>query len=224
MFLGHFAVGLGAKKVAPELSLGTLFLAAQLADLLWPNLVLLGVERFEVAPGITAVTPLDFVNYPYSHSLLALLLWGAAFALLYRMAKGGAARVAACLAGVVASHWVLDALVHRADLPLAPGVEPRVGLGLWHSLPATAALEGACFAAGVAIYLRSTRAVDGVGRWALWGLLLFLVGIYAANLFGPPPPSTAAVTWSAQAMWLIVLWAYWADRHRTASAGTPRSG
>ena len=75
MFIGHFAVALGAKKVAPAVSLGTMFLAAQLADLLWPTFVLLGIERVEIAPGATAVTPLDFVSYPYSHSLLALALW-----------------------------------------------------------------------------------------------------------------------------------------------------
>ncbi|HYG65880.1 MAG TPA: hypothetical protein VEL74_25085, partial [Thermoanaerobaculia bacterium] len=86
MFIGHFAVGLGAKRIAPSVSLGTLFLAGQLADLLWPTFVLLGLERVDIAPGITAVTPLDFVRYPYSHSLVALLGWAALLALGYAVA------------------------------------------------------------------------------------------------------------------------------------------
>jgi hypothetical protein len=73
MFIGHFAIGFAAKRAAPVVSLGTLFLACQLADLVWPTLVLAGVERFEIRPGITVVTPFDFVHYPWSHSLVALL-------------------------------------------------------------------------------------------------------------------------------------------------------
>ena len=83
MFVGHFALGFGAKKFAPEVSLGILFLACQLADLIWPNLVLLGVETLRIDPGATVMTPLDFSSYPYSHSLLALLIWAAIFAFLY---------------------------------------------------------------------------------------------------------------------------------------------
>ena len=218
MFIGHYAVAFAARKVAPEASLGTLFVATQLADLIWPVLVLAGVERFEIRPGITAFTPLDFVHYPYSHSLLALVLWGAAFGLGYRAIAKGGMRIALLLAAVVVSHWVLDFVSHRPDMPLLPGDDARFGLGLWNSVPATMAIEGAFFAFAVWLYARGTRAKDRAGAWSLWGLVAFLSIIYVANFMGPPPPSVTAVAWSANALWLVVAWGYWIDRHRETVA------
>jgi membrane-bound metal-dependent hydrolase YbcI (DUF457 family) len=212
MFIGHFAVSFAAKPIAPSVSLGTMFMAAQLADLLWPNFVLMGVESFAISPGITAVTPLDFISYPYSHSLLALALWGVLAALLYR-AFGGSTVAAATIGGVIVSHWVLDVVTHRPDVPLAFG-ETRVGLGLWNSIPGTLVVEGVAFMAAIAVYSRHTRARDRIGRIGVWALGGFLLVIYVANVFGPPPPTVSAVAWSAQAMWLLVASAYWVDRHR----------
>ena len=213
MFIGHFAVALAAKRAAPEVSLGTLFLAAQLADLVWPTLVLLGFESFTVRPGITAVTPLEFTRYPYSHSLMGMALWGAGLGLTYYAFRR---RVPAAflLFGVVLSHWVLDFVTHRPDLPLTLTGAQRYGLGLWHSRVATLAVEGALFAACVWLYARSTRPLDRIGRWAFVALIVFLALVYVANVFGPPPPSVAAVAWTAQAIWLLVAWGYWLDRHR----------
>jgi len=216
MFIGHFAVALAAKRAAPEVSLGTLFLAAQLADLVWPTLVLLGVESFAIRPGITAVTPFDFVRYPYSHSLAGLALWGAGFGLIYFIFKRRFL-LAMLLFAVVLSHWLLDFVSHRPDLPLTLTGAERFGLGLWHSRVATLAVEGALFAGCVWIYARTTRALDRTGRWSLVGLVVFLVAAYIANVFGPPPPSVAAVAWAGQGIWLLVAWGYWIDRHRTVS-------
>ena len=216
MFIGHFAVAFAAKRAVPAVSLGTLFLATQLADLIWPLLVLGGIERFEIRPGITAVTPLDFLHYPWSHSLLMLAAWGAAFGAAYAALRQAGTRTALVLAAVVVSHWVLDVASHRPDMPLAPGGGARLGLGLWHSVPATALVEGALFAAAVALYFRSTTALDRIGHWAAYGLVAFLVVIYAANLMGPPPPSVEAVAYSAMAMWLLVAWGYWVDAHRAS--------
>ncbi|HEX4955715.1 MAG TPA: metal-dependent hydrolase [Thermoanaerobaculia bacterium] len=213
MFVGHFAVGLAAKRSAPALSLGTFFLAAQLVDLIWPLLVLAGVEHVRIAPGITRVTPLDFTHYPWTHSLLAAVFWGALLAGILVLAKRP--RRAALLAGaVVVSHWLLDWLSHRPDLPLAPGGEGRYGLELWASLPGTLAVELGLFAAGVVLYSRGTKPLDGQGRWGWWGLVAFLLAVYLANLFGPPPPSETAIGWAGLSMWLLVAWGYWVDRHR----------
>lgn len=216
MFIGHFAVALAAKRSAPGVSLGTLFLAAQLADLVWPTLVLLGIEDFSIRPGITAVTPLDFTRYPYSHSLVGMALWGLGLGIVYFTIKRRAL-AALVLFMVVLTHWLLDFVSHRPDLPLTLTGAERFGLGLWHSRIATLAVEGLFFAACVWIYVRATRPVDAAGRWWLVALVAFLVVVYLANIFGPPPPSVAAVAWTAQAIWLLVAWGYWIDRHRTAS-------
>lgn len=213
MFVGHFALGLAGKRVAPALSLGTLFMAAQFLDLLWPTFLLLGLEEVQVAPGITAVTPLDFVSYPYSHSLAAAAGWAALFggvAWLWRR------RVDASLllVGLVLSHWLLDFASHRPDLPLDLGGPTRVGLGLWYSLPATLAVELLLFAAGAVIYGRATVAEDRIGRYGLWGLVVFLLAAYLGALLGPPPPNAAMLGWGGQSVWLLVLWGFWLDRHR----------
>ena len=215
MFIGHFAVSFAAKRAAPPLSLGTLFLAAQFADLLWPNLVLAGLESFVISPGVTAMTPLDFVSYPYSHSLVSLVLFGALAGVLYRAYRRDTT-AAAVLALVVVSHWILDAITHRPDMPIGL-VDRKVGLGLWNSVPATVAVECAMFLGALLLYARATHARDRIGSVGLWGLVVFLLVIYAANVFSPPPPSVSAVAWSAQAMWLLVAWAYWIDRHRAAA-------
>ena len=218
MFIGHYAVAFAAKRAAPAISLGTLFLAVQLADLVWPALVLAGVERFEIRPGITAFTPLDFVHYPWSHSLAAMLGWGAALGVGYVLVRKARWRDAVLLAALVVSHWVLDFVTHRPDMPLLPGDSTKVGLGLWNSVAATLVVEGAFFAACVWFYSRSTRALDRTGTWALWSLVAFLAIVYVANAFGPPPPSVAAVAWSANLLWLVVAWGYWIDRHRSITA------
>ena len=223
MFIGHFAIGFAAKRAAPAVSLGTLFLASQLADLLWPNLVLLGIERFEIQPGATAVTPIDFVSYPISHSLVALCLWAAAFAGLYWALRRRGPVAPLTIAAVVLSHWVLDVVTHRPDMPLTLGDGRRVGMGLWNSVAGTVVVETLLFAAGVAAYATITRARDRIGSIALWLLVGFLFAISLANLASPPPPSTSAVAWTAQAMWLLVLWGYWVDRHRETVAPARRA-
>jgi hypothetical protein len=214
VFLGHFAIAFAAKKAAPEVSLGTLFIAGELADLLWPVFFLLGVEDFEIRPGITAVTPFEFTHYPYSHSLLALLGWAIGFAGVYAIACGARLRVVVVLAATVLSHWALDVLTHISDMPVTIHGELRLGLGLWNSLAGTLLVEFLMFAAGLSLYARATRALDRTGRVALWSLAAFLVVIYIGSVFGPPPPSKIALALTGLAMWLLIAWAYWVDRHR----------
>lgn len=212
MFIGHYAIALAAKKAAPKASLGELVLAAQFIDFLWPIFLLLGVEHVRIDPGNTAFTPLDFYYYPISHSLLAVLVWATSFALVYffiRHDKRGAIVLGAC----VLSHWLLDALTHRPDLPLAPGGATRVGLGLWNHFAASVVIEGAFFVVGLFLYTRTTVAKDRRGRFAFWGLIIFLGGIWLANMFSPPPPSVTAIAVAALALGFTVPWAYWIDRH-----------
>lgn len=219
MFIGHFAAGLAAKRLAPRTSLGTLFAAAQLIDLVWPALLLAGVERVRIAPGDTAFTPLAFEHYPWTHSLLLVGLWAAAFGVAYR-ARTGYRRGAVVVGALVLSHWLLDLLTHRPDLPLAPGAA-LVGLGLWNSVAGTLVVEGGLFAAGLLAYATFTRARNRTGAIALWALAAFLVAVYAANVASPPPPSTQAIGAAGLLMWLFVPWGFWIDRNRevTGEAG-----
>lgn len=214
MFIGHYAVALGAKKIAPDVSLGVMFVACQLADLIWPSLVLIGIESFEVDPGNTAMTPLNFTHYPYSHSLLGMILWGVLFAGCYAMYRRGHIKSALIIALVVASHWVLDFLTHRPDMPLTFSSSTSYGMGLWNTPEIAIPLELIIFGLGFWLYARTTRAKDKIGQLGLWSLVIFLLIIYVGNVLGPPPPSINVVVWSAQALWLMVIWAFWVDRHR----------
>ena len=218
MFVGHFALAFGAKKYAPQVSLGVLFLACQLADLLWPNLVLMGLERFEVDPGNTAMTPLNFLHYPYSHSLIALLVWGALFGALYSVLNRTGIKTALIIAGLVLSHWILDVVTHRPDMPIVLGDSMRIGFGLWNAPVLAVITEMSIFATGVWLYAAHTEARDRVGSIGLWALVIFMLIVYSGAVFGPPPPSIDAVIWPAQAMWLLVAWGYWVDRHRSQSS------
>lgn len=219
MFLGHYGVALAAKGAAPRVSLGTAILAAQLLDLIWPLLLLLGVEEVRIVPGLMAASALDFVHYPISHSLIATVAWavvaaGAYFA--WRRSRAGALIVGIA----VLSHWLLDAPMHRPDLPLWPGSDILVGGGLWNSLPATLAIELAVLGAGFWVYARWTTAVDRIGRWGLIGGVAALVLFFLSSLTAPPP-GEAALAWGGLTLWLFVPWGYWVDRHRrTAGAAT----
>ncbi|TNE64085.1 MAG: hypothetical protein EP344_04015 [Bacteroidetes bacterium] len=217
MFIGHFALGFGAKAAAPRVSLGALFLAVQFVDLLWPTLLLLGLEQVTIEPGITVVTPLNFTHYPISHSLLMGGVWalviGGLYWLLTRYPRG-AWVVGAC----VVSHWLLDLVVHRPDLPLTFAESPLLGLGLWNSKAGTVVVELGLLATGIWLYLRTTVARNRTGTYALWGLVAFLLITYVSNLFGPPPPDVQSIAIVGHAQWLLVLWGYWVDKNREIRA------
>ena len=213
MFLGHFGIAFGAKAAAPKVSLGTLMLAAQFIDLIWPTLVLLGIERVNIIGNGTRYPPLDFVYYPYSHSLLMVVGWAVLVGAAYYAVRNS--RTGAVVLGLaVVSHWLLDLVVHYPDLPLYPGNDLLLGFKLWSSFTLSLLLELAIFAVGVWLYLRNTRANDATGRWAPWSLIAMLLIIQIGNAFGAPPPSVAAIGWMGQAQWLLGVWGYWVDHHR----------
>jgi hypothetical protein len=213
MFVGHLAVAMAAKKKAPEVSLGLLVGAAVWLDMVWPIFLLLGIERMEIDPGNTRFTPFDFVYYPWTHSLVMALAWSASFAFaLAAKVRRPVSRL--LLAALVFSHWVLDFIVHRPDLPLWPDHAPKVGLGLWNSIAGTIVVEGTLLLAGVWIYVRATRPRDRVGRFAFWAFILFCVIVWLGDLGSAPPTNSRIVAWVALAGWLLPLWAWWADGHR----------
>jgi hypothetical protein len=213
MFIGHFALGFAAKRATPRVSLAILFLAAQFADVLWPFLVSAGVEQVRIDPGNTAVTPLDFVSYPYSHSLAALIVWATVLGAICHALVGGRTTFVV-IAALVLSHWVFDFLTHRPDMPIYPG-SAKYGLTLWNSLPATLAVELAMFVAGVWVYAMATRSRDAAGRWSFVALVAFLLIVYVGNLAGGPPPSIPAIYWAGTIGAVVILaWSWWMDRRR----------
>jgi len=215
MFIGHLGVGFGAKKVDSLPSLGTLFLASQFIDLLWPFFLLLGIERVEIDPGISAFTPLDFTYYPFSHSLLGVLFWSVLFGAIYFLIKKNK-KGAVLLGFLVLSHWILDFITHIPDLPFLPGVEAKVGLGLWNSVILTIIIEGLIYVSGFLLYIKAAPAKNKTGSIALWALFIFLIIIYVMNITSPPPPSADAIAYVGLSQWLIIAWGYWIDRNRRA--------
>ena len=213
MFIGHFGVGLAAKKIDNRPSLDTLFLASQFIDLLWPFFLLLGIEKVEIDPGASAFNPLNFVYYPFSHSLLGVLFWALLIGAIYFLIKKNF-KSALLLGILVLSHWILDLVTHIPDLPLFPGNDTKVGFGLWNSVPLTIAVEGLIFIFGSYLYIKATKAENKKGIFALWSLLIFLIVVYITNVFGPPPESAEAIGYVGLSQWLLIAWGYWIDRNR----------
>jgi hypothetical protein len=220
MFLGHYGVAFALKRAEPKLSLGTLFVAVQLADLLWAMFILLGWEHARIVPGYTAVTPLEFLDYPISHSLIGAMIWGVvAAALYYSWPTRDTTRhwQAAVIVGVaVFSHYPLDVLVHVADLPITGNDSPKLGLGLWNNPTATMIAELLVFGLGLALYLtlRSHRHPVRLLRLAI--LVVLLVGTYLGNTYGPVPPSMTVVAVSGIVFFVAAAaLAAWADRRAT---------
>jgi membrane-bound metal-dependent hydrolase YbcI (DUF457 family) len=214
MFVGHLAVALGAKGAAPRVPLSALVAATYGLDLLWPVFLLTGVERVRVDPGNTAFTPLAFDHYPWTHSLAMAVVWGVVAGII--SSSWLRDRLAGVVIGAtVVSHWLLDFVTHRPDLPLWPG-GAKWGLGLWQSIPGTLIVEGALFVAAIAFYGRVWKSRDGVGRWAFWGLVTFTGAIWISGPWSPPPPGASSIAAAGLALWILPVWAGWIERHRTA--------
>jgi hypothetical protein len=212
MFIGHFAVAYAAKRWVPHLSLAVFVAAAVFADILWPVLVAFGVEQVRIVPGYTAATPLEFISYPYSHSLLTLIIWGAG---LGWATAAGSARAFAAVLALVVSHWVLDVITHVPDMPLYPG-GPKFGFGLWNSVSATVAVEVVMFAVGVWIYSNATAPRDRIGRWAFAGITAFLLVGFVGNMYSAAAPPSVTALWvvalALSGLTIGLVW--WADKHR----------
>jgi len=220
MFVGHYGVSFAAKKCDPEIPLWVLFVAVQLLDVAWAPFVLLGIEKVRIVPGITASNPLDLYYMPYTHSLVAALVWsGAAFALYALIARrkqpGGAALI---VAAAVFSHWILDLAVHRPDLPLYDNAA-KVGLGLWNFPAPAFALEALVLFGGMAVFFR-TRGARPVPTLA-FGLAMLAIQAYV--FFGPPPSSDKAAAVTALVSYVlfaaVIRWIEGRPRSPLAAAG-----
>lgn len=205
MFVGHYGISFSAKRVEPSIPLWVLFLAVQLLDVLWAPLILLGIEKVRIVPGFTASNPLDLYYMPYTHSLVAAILWSCAGGLAYRfLARPSRSRASLVIGLAVFSHWVLDFIVHRPDLPLY-GNSAKVGLGLWNSPALAFGLEAALLFGGMWLALRG-RLAGSLGTLCFGVLML---GIQAYIFFGPPSASdraAASTALVAYALFAIVIW------------------
>lgn len=181
-------------------------------------LLLAGIEKVEISPGKTAVNPLDFTYYPFTHSLAGVLfrglLIGAVYWFFTKNRKGSL-----LMGGLVVSHWFLDLLVYIPDLPLAPGTELRLGFGLWNSVLLTVLTERIIFAGGLWLYIRSTKSNNYKGHLSLRSLVVFLLAIYVVNFFSPPPPDSQAIGYAGVSHWLIVAWGYRIEKTRGLKDG-----
>lgn len=216
MFIGHFALGLASKKINKKPSLGTYFLAVQFLDLLWPIFLLLGIEHVVVDPGNTEFTPLNFIYYPFSHSFLGALIWSVGFGAVYYLIKKNY-KTSILLGALVMSHWILDLITHRPDLPLTFSNKAKAGMGLWNLFWVSLIAESIIYMIGAYLYLKSTKAQNKKGNMLIWALLLFLAAVYVLNAFGPPPPDEKSIGIVSLSLWLIVAWSWWADKNRTAA-------
>jgi len=219
MLIGHVAAGLAAKRFEPGISLGTLVLAALAADLLSSIFMLAGIEHMQFKSGMGAANYLDLSNIALSHSLLMDAVWATLFAAVWLWRRHDP-RGAWVLAALVLSHWVLDWLSHKPDMPLAPGVHRYFGLGLWSSIPGTILVEGGLWLLAIILYIRATHPVRRIGIYAFWFAIVFLTFAWYNNVAGPPPadPRTAPIA-SLVFFSLTVAWAYWMERVRPVEKG-----
>jgi hypothetical protein len=214
VLVGHFAAGLVAKRVEPTLSLGTLVLAAMLTDLLWPVFTFVGLERVNFGHGRGAGNYFEAANIAFSHSLLTGTVWAGLIATVCRWLLG-TPRGTWVLIALVLSHWVLDVVSHRPDMPLAPAMAARLGLGLWTSVPATLLVEGGLWVAAIAMYARATQPRTRAGGFGLWIVIPLLTLIWYNNIAGPAPPNPESAPVASLVLFsLVILWAYWIDRLR----------
>lgn len=212
MFIGHFGLGMGLKKATPDVSLGTLFIAVQLLDLIWPTLLLLHVETVIIHPELGGNRVLEFNSYPYTHSLLGAVCWSLLFGGLYFLVKKNR-RNAIILGAAVFSHWALDFIVHFHDLPLLPGNSIRVGLGLWGAVWVENIIEAALFIGGIMLYLRTVQFKNVLGKILFAVLIVLFILVQLSGFYGPAPANVEALAWSAQFQWLFVGLAYWVNRN-----------
>jgi hypothetical protein len=215
MFVGHYGPSFAIKSIERSIPLWVLFIAVQLLDVGWSVLVFLGVEKVRIVPGITASNPLDLYYMPFTHSLLAALAWSVAAMLLSRFLLGvREVSTGFWIGAAVLSHWVLDFVVHRPDLPLYDDTA-KVGLGIWNYPVIALSLEAVLLFGGMIMYLRKTKPLSTVGSFGpiIFGVVMLAIQAYI--FFGPPPVSPDAAAATALVSYVVfAAIAHWLDRKR----------
>ncbi len=215
MFVGHYGPSFAAKALRKSIPLWILFLAVQLVDVFWAIFILFGVEKVRIVPGITATNPLDLYYMPYTHSLVGTSLWAIISVIVYRVVTRFNGWSAAGIVGAaVFSHWILDLLVHRPDLPIYDDTF-KVGLGLWNYPMVSFALEIALLFGGMYLYFRATEPIGRGGRYGMVIFGLIMVAVQSLVFFGPPPRSDKAAAITALVSYFVFAGvAYWLERKR----------
>lgn len=219
MFIGHYGPGFACKAWKPAIPLWVLFIAVQFVDVVWAVLVLLGIEKVRIVPGITATNPFDLYYMPFTHSLPGAVFWSLGAAIVYRTVARTQTWAAAAIVGVaVFSHWILDLVVHRPDLALYDD-SYKVGFGLWNYPASAFALEIVLLFGGLVLYLRATEPTDAVGRYGMTVLGVVAVVLQAYVFFGPPPVSDTAFAFTALGLYFaFALTVYWLEGKRKTLA------
>jgi len=217
MFVGHYGVSFVLKSVDRKTPLWILFIAVQLVDVFWSFFVIVGIEKARIVPGITASNPLDLYYMPYTHSFIAAIVWSLISFMIYRLLpNAGGRREALIVALAVLSHWFLDLLVHRPDLPLYADTY-KVGIGLWNYPVPAFLLETGLLLIGMTLYFRATVAKSPMGKYGMIVFGVVMAIIQAALFFGPlVAHSSTGAALIALISYSIFAWvAYWLERKRS---------
>lgn len=205
MFVGHYSASFAIKAAQPRIPLWTLFLAVQAVDIGWGGLILAGVEKARYVKGFTEAFPLDLYHMPYTHSLLASVIWALACAAIYFLWRRRDGATAACLVGLaVLSHWFLDYPMHPGDLPLLDESH-KVGLGLWRHAFAATVLEIGLLCGAIALYAKACPKFAKTA-W-MYGAALAVLQI--GNTYGPVPPSVFGIAIAALLSYAAFAWVAW---------------
>jgi membrane-bound metal-dependent hydrolase YbcI (DUF457 family) len=209
MFVGHYSASMAAKAAEPRVPLWTYFIASQLLDVGWGAFVILGIEKVRVDPNLPG-SVFDLYDMPWTHSLVAAIVWSLAGALFFKTLLRLSSRGAVLVGLVVFSHWVLDLVVHRPDLLLWPG-GPKVGFGLWNYPVLEEAIEMGLIAIAVAVWAASC--VRGrKAEWRAAALILLMTAMQAFVIVSPPTGNHMVIGATVLASYAILtVGAWWAE-------------
>jgi membrane-bound metal-dependent hydrolase YbcI (DUF457 family) len=213
VFAGHVGAALAIGQAERRVNVGVFVGAALLLDIVLWLFVLLGWESVTIPADFARTHQPEFV-FPYSHGLVASIVWSAlaAVAVWVAYARLGSARTRAAvlIAAAVFSHWLLDALVHQPELPLVSESSPKVGLGLWQSMPIALVTETGIVAAGLFLFIPGSSLLRGKSRaLALLSLVILAFTVVGMTIAPPPPSARAMAASSLVTLALVCVLAYW---------------